>query len=143
MKSLFTYIVLVGVPGAGLLGILHAGRGLKAPHAIGGEWRVEGGALAGAALRVQQSGEHVVLEVPRRAGHVRLRGRLRGDTLEARGPGGFLPGSHACTPVQDGTARLVVDRAARRMAGRVEDGCRALDVGAVYVAVPRRGKGGH
>lgn len=153
MKSFLTYAVLVGVPGAGLLGILNAGQSLRAPHAVGGEWRVEAGALAGTTLRVEQSGEHLSLVVPGAAvrgerGEVRLparslRGRIRGDTVTVRGPGGFLPGSHACTADGDGVVRLVVDRAARRFTGEADDRCRTTPVVATQVPAAARGKGGH
>jgi len=99
---------MVLLPIAGVLGILHAGRGLRAPHAIGGEWRIGAGPLAGSAFVVQQSGEHLSLVLPVKGG-IQLRGKSRGDTLELRNRG--LPITHTeyCDPVQGTTLRAVLD----------------------------------
>ncbi|HEY0155134.1 MAG TPA: hypothetical protein VGB92_24190 [Longimicrobium sp.] len=108
MKSLLTYVMMVFLPIAGVLGVLHAGRDLRAPHAIGGEWRIGAGPLAGATFVVQQSGEHLSLVLPVRGG-IQLRGKSRGDTLELRNGG--LPITHTeyCDPVQGTTLRAVLD----------------------------------
>jgi hypothetical protein len=41
MRVVGLYIVLVGVPFAGLMGVLHVGESLSAPRAVGGVWRFE------------------------------------------------------------------------------------------------------
>ena len=87
MKLIAIYLLLVGIPLAGLAAILHVGRGLHAPPAITGQWRMEGAAAAGdslAPIAISQSGEHVEVVL---AG-AELRGRLSGDSIvaERRGP---------------------------------------------------------
>jgi hypothetical protein len=131
VKSLLTYFLMVGGPIAGVLGVLHAGRGLRAPHAIGGEWRITAGELAGTSFVVEQSGEYLSIEVPVES--VRLRGKLRGDTLELDGPG-----PQSCPT----SLRAVLDASARprRMSGALAgEGCatRALDA----THAPRTAKG--
>lgn len=111
MKSFLTYLVLVGFPAAGLLGILHVGRGLDAPRAIGGEWRIAAGPLAGSTFIVQQSGEHLSLVLPV-GGGIQLRGKSRGDTLRLRHPGAAITHAEACSPVQGTTLRAVLDLSA-------------------------------
>jgi len=133
VKSLLTYVLMVGGPVAGVLGVLHAGRDLRAPRAIGGEWRIAAGELAGTSFVVEQSGEYLSIDVPVEGG-VRLRGKLRGDTLELDGPGaGSCPTS----------LRAVMDPSAkpRRMTGALTDkGCATRAIGATHA--PRAAKGG-
>ncbi|MBD0321213.1 MAG: hypothetical protein ICV87_12810 [Gemmatimonadetes bacterium] len=122
MKSFFTYLFLVGIPAAGLLGILHVGRGLDAPRAIGGEWRIAAGPLAGSRFVVQQSGEHLSLVLPVKGG-VQLRGMSRGDTLELAHAGSALTHTEACDPVRGTTLRAVLDfSAGARMRGTARVG---------------------
>lgn len=117
MKSFFTYLVLVGFPAAGLLGILHVGRGLHAPRAIGGEWRIAARPLAGSTFVVQQSGEHLSLVLPVDGG-ILLRGKSRGDTLELKHSGSAITRAEACGRVQGTTFRAALDLSARmRMKG--------------------------
>ncbi len=92
-RSLLTYVFLVGLPLAGLVGVLHAGRGLQAPPPVDGTWRTVAAASGpGAALtplvppsanpaqlEVQQSGTYLSLDI----GPLHLSGRLRGDSLVA------------------------------------------------------------
>lgn len=111
LKSFFTYLVLVGFPAAGLLGILHVGRGLDAPRAIGGEWRIAAGPLAGSTFVVQQSGEHLSLVLPVDGG-IQLRGKSRGDTLRLRHAGSAITHAKACSPAQGTTLRAVLDLSA-------------------------------
>ena len=88
MKLVAIYLLLVGIPLAGLAAILHAGRALHAPPAIGGEWRVEGAAADSvASLAISQSGEHVEVSL----GAARLRGRLAGDSVVAERRGSAAP----------------------------------------------------
>ena len=109
LKSFFTYLVLVGFPAAGLLGILHVGRGLDAPSAIGGEWRIGAGPLAGRSFVVQQSGEHLSLVLPVDGG-IELRGKSRGDTLRLSHAGSAR--AERCSAAQGTTLRAVLDLSA-------------------------------
>lgn len=123
---------MVGGPIAGVLGVLHAGRDLRAPHAIGGEWRVAGGELAGTLFVVEQSGEYLSIDGPVEG--VRLRGKLRGDTLELDGPG-----AGSCPT----TLRAVLDASAkpRRITGALAgEGCATRAIDATHA--PRAAKGG-
>jgi hypothetical protein len=106
---------MVFLPVAGVLGVLHAGRGLRAPHAIGGEWRIGAGPLAGSTFIVQQSGEHLSLVLPVKGG-IQLRGKSRGDTLELTRGGTMTTAAEPCSPVQGMTLRAVLD-APGRMTG--------------------------
>jgi hypothetical protein len=127
LKSFFTYLVLVGLPAAGLLGILHVGRGLDAPSAIGGEWRIAAGPLAGSTFVVQQSGEHLSLVLPVDGG-IELRGKSRGDTLRLSHPPSAIAPAEACSPLRGTTLRAVLDfSAAVRMKGAASVvGCPAI-----------------
>ena len=92
-RSLVTYVFLVGLPLAGLLGVLRAGQGLHAPPPVDGTWRTVAAASgSGAALtplvppganpaqlEVHQSGKYLSLDI----GPLHLSGRLRGDSLVA------------------------------------------------------------
>ena len=124
---------MVFLPIAGVLGVLHAGRGLRAPHAIGGEWRLAG-ELAGTSFVVNQSGEYLSIDLST-GGNVRLRGRLRGDTLELDGPG-----PESCPT----SLRAVLDASTRprRMTGALVRGCAPRAIEATHA--PRTAKGdGH
>jgi hypothetical protein len=100
--------MMVVLPIAGVLGVLHAGRDLRAPHAIGGEWRIGAGPLTGTTFVVQQSGEHLSLVLPVRGG-IQLRGRSRGDTLELRNGGLAITHMEACDPARGTTLRAILD----------------------------------
>lgn len=77
MKAVLHYLVLVGIPILGVLGLLRIGSDLKPPVSVGGEWQLELTAStltdAGCAslfaegiqpvLTVSQSGLHLVLEL--------------------------------------------------------------------------------
>ena len=99
---------MVCLPVAGVLGVLHAGRGLRAPHAIGGEWRIAAGPLAGSTFVVQQSGEHLSLVLPVEGG-IQLRGKSRGDTLELRHRGLTVTPAEPCSSAGGTTLRAVLD----------------------------------
>jgi hypothetical protein len=142
VKSLLTYVVLVGLPTAGVLGVLNAGRSLRAPYAVGGEWRITAGPLADSAFVVQQSGVHVAVVL----GGSRLGGRLRGDTLEVRGAGTGAAG--ACGPEGGTTLTATVDASARprRLLGTLARGgaeCAAVPIEAVHVPAPARSGRAH
>lgn len=93
MKSLLLYLALVGVPVAGLLGILEAGSRLQAPRDVAGEWYVEALAFATPGeqrpfrvLRISQSGVYLSVSLD---GGEEVRGRLLGDSLRVvRAPSG-------------------------------------------------------
>lgn len=94
-RSLLTYVFLVGLPLAGLLGVLRAGRAIQAPPPVDGTWRTiaAGADPRGPAalvpvvarrvdptqLEVHQSGTYLSLDI----GAIHLSGRLRGDSLVA------------------------------------------------------------
>jgi hypothetical protein len=96
MKTAIIYILLVGAPLLGLLGILRAGERIVPPHHVGGEWVVEpafAAALraacpdlvfpaAGPRLDVSQSGTRAVLTLNDTAGAV-LDARLDGVALSS------------------------------------------------------------
>jgi hypothetical protein len=48
LHTVVTYLFLVGIPLAGLMGILHIGEGLKAPRPLAGTWVAVEGASRGA-----------------------------------------------------------------------------------------------
>jgi hypothetical protein len=96
MKTIAIYVLLVGAPLLGLLGILRAGERIVPPHHVGGEWELDpafAAALraacpdvvfpaAGPALDVSQSGTRAVLTLNDTAGAV-LDARLDGVALSA------------------------------------------------------------
>ncbi|HEX8670613.1 MAG TPA: hypothetical protein VF710_01940 [Longimicrobium sp.] len=147
MKSLLTYVMMVFIPIAGVLGVLHAGRDLRAPHAIGGEWRIGAGPLAGSSFVVQQSGEHLSFVLPVKGG-IQMRGRSRGDTLELRNGGLPITRTEMCDPVGGTTLRAVLDLATvpGRMKGSATVGgehCPPIPFDAVRAPKPGRKGGGH
>ena len=96
MKTIAIYLLLVGAPLLGLLGILRAGERIVPPHHVGGEWRLDpafAAALraacpdlafpaAGPALDVSQSGTRAVLTLNDSASTT-LDARLEGESLMA------------------------------------------------------------
>jgi hypothetical protein len=80
------YLILVGLPAAGVFGVLGAGRQLEAPPDLAGNWRVDSGATCGLGsgdtFRIVQSGRFVQIEI---AGRPPLEGRLDESTLRAAG----------------------------------------------------------
>ncbi|HEX2202804.1 MAG TPA: hypothetical protein VHG91_05890 [Longimicrobium sp.] len=107
MKSFLLYLVLVGLPLAGLFGILHLGNRLQAPPAVGGAWAVAAAPRAALpdSLHLSQSGVHLSVA----AGGARLDGRVGADRVFASSAEGAGP----CEAVLE--AR--VDPAAGRMSG--------------------------
>lgn len=96
MKTVLIYVVLVGAPLLGLLGILRAGERIVPPHHLGGEWVLDPAfaaaaraacpelvfPAAGPALDVSQSGTRAVLTLNDSAGTV-LDATLEGSALAA------------------------------------------------------------
>lgn len=95
MRTTLLYLVLVGLPALGVVGVLRLGERLSAPPSIGGTWQItssEGCALRpGAELTFVQSGEHVAATWP---GGIPARGSLRnGQLVIAPGASGrIVPG---------------------------------------------------
>src|SRR5205823_4667820 len=87
LRSLAIYVLLVAVPLVALAAILHAGKRLRAPAAVAGEWRVDVAGLpldsaAAAAFRtlsIAQSGPHLSITLAGRE----MRGSLSGDSVAA------------------------------------------------------------
>jgi hypothetical protein len=142
-KSLAAYVLLVGVPLAGLVAILRAGGRLHAPPSIAGEWRVQGGPFAidpdSRVLTVVQSGDHVEVEL----GTLSLRGRFTGDSLDAerRGmnDGSFGP----CPPHVRLRARVDTAARPRRLVGLIggqAPGCPQLAIDAVHTPSAAEGR---
>ena len=70
LKSVALYLILVGIPLAGLFALLDWGRTLVAPPAIGGQWTVAGptssscpGLPSGAVLSIEQSGRFLRVRI--------------------------------------------------------------------------------
>lgn len=132
MKSILTYVLLVGVPGAGVLGILHQGQRLHAPHQVEGEWRVElAGQPAAAVMTIQQSGPYVSITLP--GANDALDGTIDGVAVQAE------PGAGCPKP----RMRARLDRAARTLAGEiVGNDCMAVGFRATR-AEQKKGGGAH
>jgi hypothetical protein len=115
VRHLFAYLVFVGLPFAGLMGVLRVGQTIRAPQAVHGRYVVTHLESAGtcqafllsgdSSLMMTQSGRQVTAMLGR-AETVTLRGRVEGSTLTLSGvmPAG-LPARAAC-PAND-TVRLV------------------------------------
>jgi hypothetical protein len=92
IKSIISYLFLVGIPLGGLLWILDYGDRRLAPPAIAGSWVIEG-SLAGcleaeaSELALDQSGRFVQVELGEASGEARLDGdELRASIVEPDGP---------------------------------------------------------
>ncbi len=115
VRHLLAYLAFVGIPLAGLLGVLRLGQGIRAPQAVHGRYAVTRLDSAGAcqafllsgdsSLIMTQSGQQVTATLGRTAA-VTLRGSVSGSTLTLAGVvPAALPREAAC-PVGD-TMRLV------------------------------------
>jgi hypothetical protein len=92
MKSLVLYLVLVGSPLLGLLGILRAGERIVPPRLMGGEWELEPSVVheglatcfeqgsGDESWSVSQSGTRAEILLPSRP-RLRMSGEIRGDSL--------------------------------------------------------------
>lgn len=94
------YLLLVGVPVLGLLGILEAGRAIAAPLSIGGEWAIESDPTANCAnppgslqrqlaWSISQSGTAALITLHDGYGTT-LEATIDGSTLTAKSPGGTI-----------------------------------------------------
>ena len=128
------YLLLVGVPVMGLLGILEAGRGIPAPLSIGGEWALEfdpaahcangPAGLRQPALSISQSGTEALITV--NDGHA--------TTLEATVNGATLTAKSL-------TAAIAGKPGERTLEGKMNfDGCAPVAFRAVRQAPKRRGE---
>jgi hypothetical protein len=121
MRQLLSYLVFVGVPFAGLLGVLRLGQKLDAPTAVHGAYAVQPMAASGlvcyrylltggdSTIHLTQSGEQLAGTLGPN-GDVNLLGTLSGADLSLKGvisPGGTP--RHVACPVGDSvrvTARV-------------------------------------
>ncbi|MGA2736403.1 MAG: hypothetical protein ABSG65_03010 [Bryobacteraceae bacterium] len=123
------YLLLVGVPVMGLLGILEAGRGIPAPLSIAGDWAIEFSPAAhcGALLRqpgftISQSGTEALVTL----------NDGRATTLEGTVNGGVLTAKSM-------TASIAGKQGARTLEGTMQfDGCAPVAFRAVRLA-PKKG----
>jgi hypothetical protein len=123
------YLLLVGVPVLGLLGILEAGRGIRAPLSVGGEWAVEaeGGPPRQLAWTISQSGPQATITLHDGTG-TKLDARIDGATLTAGSPGGAV------------AARIAGRVEGRRMEGEITlPGCAPVAFHAVRQAAKKEG----
>ena len=128
------YLLLVGVPVLGLLGILEAGRGIAAPPSISGDWTLQfdpaapcangPASLRQPALSISQSGTGALITV--NDGHATtLEASIDGSTLTAKS----LTASIAGKPGE------------RTLEGKMHfDGCAPAAFRAVRQATKKRGE---
>jgi hypothetical protein len=123
-RPLLIYLLLVGLPLVGLLGVLRAGQGLHAPPTVQGTWRtIAAGTGPGARtaflpmsrgehpaqVEVQQSGTYLSVAI----GQLRLSGRLRGDSLVAHAHSPAASGgAEACGGARQMELHAALDRSA-------------------------------
>ena len=120
VKHVVQYLMLVGLPFLGLLGVLRFGRDMTAPMAVHGTYLVTttGGTggpclrelLGDSSLAVTQSGARIQVRLGQRA--VRLDGQLSGNRLRAEGG---LPTTTTCPSGE----RIRFEGIATRVAGQV------------------------
>jgi len=152
------YILLVGLPILGLIGVLKSGRKLVAPISVDGQWKLQfdqarlaalpcGKALAestDAALAISQSGQNFTLSLangPRSSGA----GQLDDETLKASiAPAPEWAGQADCGANRELTLVASVDPRAnpRSLAGRLSVAncptCDSIDFHAVKETPPAR-----
>jgi hypothetical protein len=157
VRHLLAYVLFVGLPLTGLLGVLRLGQSIRAPQAVHGRYEVTGLESADAcqsfllggdsSLTLTQSGRQVTATLSP-AGAVTLRGDLLGSTLSLAGvlPSGATPARAAC-PVGD-TVRLTGQARRSPDLGRLDatlrfvrcGGCRPVEFTAVRLT-HSRGRG--
>ncbi|MGH9496536.1 MAG: hypothetical protein ACRD3B_16155 [Candidatus Sulfotelmatobacter sp.] len=149
-KFVIAYIVLVGIPLAGLAFVLKAGNHLAAPYAVDGSWKFEVPdaplasacssflSISGAAVSVSQSGKLLVISLNGKT----ATGTLDGKSLRAQFVGtDDAPGcsDHALTLA----ATLETGTEPRSMAGSLSfSNCASCSVDFRAVRQPRAPGGG-
>jgi hypothetical protein len=134
MRHLLSYLLFVGVPLAGLLGVLRVGQGIAAQPAVHGAWAVQPMAATGrvctryllsdadSTLNISQSGRQLTGTLGPRA-DVAMRGVLAGEgvTLEGVIQPGSTPRHVACTAGDTLrlTARIAGTRGTRQLEARL------------------------
>lgn len=92
LKSIATYLFLIGIPLVGLLWILDYGERLSAPPAIAGDWQIEGAltecfAAQPSKLSIQQSGRFLRVAMGSASGEAQLdEHELRARIVMSEGP---------------------------------------------------------
>lgn len=83
MRSSLIYLLLVGVPLAALIGVMHLGERIVPPAYVGGVWLVEADSLSGcrppSELEIVQSG--IVLDLY--LGEIRSAARMKDDRIRS------------------------------------------------------------
>ncbi|MGO4881674.1 MAG: hypothetical protein ACLP59_12730 [Bryobacteraceae bacterium] len=132
------YLLLVGVPVLGLLGILEAGRGIVAPIAISGEWTLQIDPAAACAndasallrqqgFSVSQSGPQALLTLH----------DGRGTTFEATVDGPQFAAKLATAAI---SARISGKPGSRTLEGKIAvDGCAPVNFRAVRQSAAKGG----
>lgn len=151
MRHLLSYLLFVGIPLVGLLGVLRVGQGIEAPRAVHGTWEVQPMAPSGrvctryllsdadSTLRISQSGRELTAALDPRA-EVSLRGALTGNQLALEGviPPDATPRHVACTggDTLRLTARISAAGGTRQLEARLWSSACA-DCGAVSFTASR------
>lgn len=139
VKSILTYLFLVGTPLVGLLWILDYGGQRIAPPAISGAWQIEGSLTScldaqPSELGFQQSGRFVQVALGGASGEARLDGEeLHGSVVEPNGPCSSveLEGSFETEAEGSGTERFT-----GQATGSGCDACRGVVFVAQRIAQP-------
>jgi hypothetical protein len=131
MRHLISYLLFVGVPLAGLLGVLRVGQGIEPPRAVHGSWAVQPMAASGrvctryllsdadSTLVISQSG-HLLTATLGPGAEVGLKGSLTGDEISLEGviQPGTTPRHVACT--EGDTLRLTATLSTTREVRQLE-----------------------
>lgn len=135
LKSILIYLILVGIPLAGLLWILDHGGQRLAPPAITGAWQIEGSLTSclgaqPAELAFQQSGRFVQVALGGASGEARLDGeQLRASIVEPNG---------VCSSVElEGSFDATTERFVGQATGSGCEACRGVDFVATRVPSPQ------
>src|SRR5690349_6504027 len=126
IKSIVTYLLLIGIPLAGLLWILDYGAGLEAPPAIEGDWKVEAPlteclGTQPSTLSLHQSGRFVQVKLGEASGKAQLNDdQLHAKVVESGGP---------CTGLEfEGSFDAATEQFTGRMTGTGCAACRDIDL---------------
>jgi len=121
MRSVFLYVVLVGLPILGVVAVLRVGERLTPPRSVGGDWTVEAPDLSAGisdcrpswwnagplVMVIAQSGPDLVVTFPATPDWT-LSGTIRGDTLTAATRGSSRQAS-AIGPGNSADLQLTLD----------------------------------